>query len=758
QGRLPSYRQLSGNRDAFLGQSMAYLAGSAFLEWLERRAGPPDPLPRLWAATTARGRRSFEQAFERVFAERPEALWDRFVAETTAVAIERERALGANAREGELWLDRDGGTGDLMVSPDGRRLVGLVSAPRRPTRLVVWSLGPAEQVPEPPRTPIDPEDPLASPAPPRRREPLATLELAPPRRLLGGRFLPDGETLLVSLLAPDARGDLHAELARWSPAAGLRRLTRSGDLRDADPLPDGEHAIAVRWRHGRSGLVEVDLASGATTDLVPPALDRIHDRPRVSPDGSSLAWLEHRGGRWNVLVARLRGEETIAAPRSLDPASGGEPLDLAWRADGSLLYVAVARGEELDIEALPVLDGALAHRVTRSVGAALGPAPTPDARELYFLGLDADGFDIRRLDLDAATVQERAPGDSETAAAGQPATPGGFAAESLAAPRGYGLGRPEWTALVAGSAGSGPGGVEAGLRVGELLGRWELVALGAAGGDGFASGGALRLCTRPFAANLALHLARFDEGPGPIDAAELRAEVGVEAWSGRLAWRAGLGAARADAAGLDRTTGFVGLELATDRVRGRALLRPRLALAATASRGDSDAVFGRAQLGLDAGLGDWSATLELDHREVDDAAGPHDLLSLGGSPSSLAPPSARPGRIDHAALSPGVATGTRYDAVRLRLARRGPLGLLAERHRLDTGARIDLLGADLRWVLPPTPLLGLPALRLEAGAARVDHEGRAAETRWWLGLVLPVRENGAGAPTHPGFSATRSRR
>src|SRR3954466_10249008 len=57
-GQLPTYSQLNSDR-RFLGMSMAYLAGSAFLEWLVQRSGP-DSLRHLWARMSARHRRSFD--------------------------------------------------------------------------------------------------------------------------------------------------------------------------------------------------------------------------------------------------------------------------------------------------------------------------------------------------------------------------------------------------------------------------------------------------------------------------------------------------------------------------------------------------------------------------------------------------------------------------------------------------------------------------------------------------------------------------
>jgi len=60
-GQLPTYEELDSDQ-RFLGMSMAYLAGSAFLEWLVEKTGP-DSLRNLWARMTARQRRSFDSAF-----------------------------------------------------------------------------------------------------------------------------------------------------------------------------------------------------------------------------------------------------------------------------------------------------------------------------------------------------------------------------------------------------------------------------------------------------------------------------------------------------------------------------------------------------------------------------------------------------------------------------------------------------------------------------------------------------------------------
>jgi hypothetical protein len=135
-GKLPSYRELSSDSRSWLGMSMAYLAGSAYLEWLVERAGP-DALRRLWARMTARSGRGFDAAFEGVFGEPPARLYDRFTAELTWRAMEAERGLAPAERGGELWQDLRWSTGEPVVSPDGSELAIVLRARRPPSGGVV---------------------------------------------------------------------------------------------------------------------------------------------------------------------------------------------------------------------------------------------------------------------------------------------------------------------------------------------------------------------------------------------------------------------------------------------------------------------------------------------------------------------------------------------------------------------------------------------------------------------------------------------
>jgi hypothetical protein len=750
QGRLPDYRRLAADRDGFLGMSMAYFAGSAFLEWLERRPDGAGSLSRLWAAATARTPRDFDAAFERVFGAPPAALWARFAAETTAAALATERRLEPSFREGETWLDRSGGTAKLAFSPDGRLLAALVADRRRPARLVVWSL--EDAVPGDPGALAsgDPEDPVAAPAPPRHRRERSALEARPGTRLEGARFLPGGDALLIGLLAPDRRGFRRADLARWELGSGrLTRLTRGADVRDADPAPGGHLAYGVRWRHGRSGLAAVELATGVVTELTAPALDVVHDAPRVAPDGRALAWLEHRAGRWRALLAALDAGGALGPARELEVEAGGEPLELAWRGDGSLLYAAVARASELEIEALPAAPGARAHQVTRSAGAALSPAPTPDGATLFYLALDADGLDLRRLPLDAATLQLDAVPAPPSSGAPPPAPV--LAVEAPAAARDYRLGRAEWTPLAGGWVGSEPGALEAGARAGDLVGRWELVALGAVGGGPATPGAALRLTARPWPATVSLQLARFEEADDTHLAVELAARGEVALDSARLELEGGAGldwVSRAGVPDARRGVAFARADLAGGRALGRLRLGTRLGLDAAGGFGDAGFRHLGGVLGLDVATGKAGLALAWERRDA--RAGGDRALRLGGYPSSIVPLSARAGRVARAGLVESELSGDRLESARLRLRLdRLPVQLLSERHRVDGGDWLTLSGLELRYRLAPLPLVGLPAVELAAGAGRAGGAGTRAGTRWWLGLVFPPRPAAPAAPGIP---------
>jgi hypothetical protein len=140
QGKLPEYEALNDSQ-ALYGGHMAYLAGSAYLEWLERqRPQTPDILPRLWKQLASRRDRDFDAAFRATFGFDPKDGYHRFRAELDHDALEWEHRVKAEGvREGEIWMRAEGTLSDLAVSPDGKRLLAF-ARDRRSPGLRVWKL------------------------------------------------------------------------------------------------------------------------------------------------------------------------------------------------------------------------------------------------------------------------------------------------------------------------------------------------------------------------------------------------------------------------------------------------------------------------------------------------------------------------------------------------------------------------------------------------------------------------------------------
>src|SRR5262249_26218235 len=166
--------------------------------------------------------------------------------------------------------------------------------------------------------------------------------------------------------------------------------------------PDGRFAVAVRRRYGATELVRVELATGRTEALptdVPVSDWPVWSHPRVSPDGSTVASLLHRAGRWRLVTLPAAG----GAVREL--AIEGAPFRAAaWTQAGARPLVAT---DASGIWNLALVDPRAAEpsaALTRVTGAAFGPAPSPDGNSIFFLSLTAKGVDVRRLDRPSAAV------------------------------------------------------------------------------------------------------------------------------------------------------------------------------------------------------------------------------------------------------------------------------------------------------------------------------------------------------------------
>lgn len=703
QGRLPGYAQLNSDK-RFAGMSMAYLAGSAFLQWLEERAGE-GALRKLWARMSARERRSFDDAFTGVFGAPPERLYGEFTAELTERAVSVDRESRAALREGTLWQETSHESGDPAVSPDGRQIAVVLRARNQPPRLVIWPTGaPLEDEGklEKRLTSIlrrDPEDVAPVRTRPLPRKPLHTLSLPDGGDLSSPRWMPDGASLLVSHRVPDRDGFLHRDLFRWTPQTGsVERITHLADLGGADPLPDGKRAVAVRSRSGFTQLVLVDLGSGAVTAMTEPSIERVVAHPRVNAAGSRLAYVAHIDGVWRLVVRDLDN----GGERLLDAGERANVTSAEWM--GNDLVATVSQGGFIELHRFR---GETHDAITRISGAATQPAPSPDGR-IFFMALEPDGFTLRVLESpEAAPPREVASRSLVPALAPSAPKPTAFATEVPAPSRPYGAGRQEIDWIAAGNFSPSIDNDEIGLRAGDVLGRLDTLLL-ASFGD--VRGGAIAAAWHGWPVTPAVHLFHEERDRG----GELRAS-----WTGqtplvRFSASGGAVAARS------HDFAFADLGARAGVVRGSVRMSDQLRFFATSGGVRSAGVFNRLAI---APFG-----VQVEFRR---SGG--EPIPVGGIVPSIEPRGFALVRVTDPALPATLLAGRSYRGTQVD-ATFGGVTLFAREHR--AGTRLRLAGAEIVQAIDPQPLVRLPALRFSIGAARIFDAPLRNRTKWWINITV----------------------
>jgi hypothetical protein len=671
-GRLPSYGELDASR-RFFGGSMAYLMGSAFLEWLEQKRGP-DSLRNLWLRLTARQRRSFDEAFTGVFGERPDRLYGRFLAELTTSAIELDRT--RVLQEGELFQETSRNSGEPAVSPDGKQIAIVIRDRDQPDKLVIWSTG--EPVEEEKKfdervkkiLERDPEDVGPVREKPLPRKAVHSLILPDGGDINTPRWMPDGKSILFSHRMADAEGFWHFDLYRWD-FEKVTRITHLADVRDADPYPNGISAVAVQSRYGITQLATVSLDSGAVmtaTSELPP-YDVIYTHPRVSRDGR-FAYVAHTRGEWTLFV----DGKPVPLP--------GDASSPEWM--GNSVVATVAKGGFAELHR----DGAV---ITTTRGGAFDPAPSPDGR-IFFMSLEPDGYVLRVLPNNPAPVTFTPPPPPLTP------IPPHLATQTLPKSHPYGLGRQEFSWFTGTNIARGQRALEVGARLGDVIGRLDTTLIASIANGDAPKGVALASAWRGWPIELQAHAFRTDDDDG----IELRAR-----WEHyRLALDAGV---------LSNEFAFANASYSTRHVFGSTRIEESISV-------DIDNDHQRGILGASLRTGSLRLAAQVQHDHGDN-------LLLGGLASSILPRSAYAHRILDPALPVAALRGSDYDGWRIESTVPGlPFTAFYQRHELG-GARLSVYGLQVDGQSDPFPILKLPALDFTAGVARADQH-----TNWWLGM------------------------
>lgn len=481
EGRLPSYGGLDAS-GGFLGGSMRYLVGSAYLEWLQAQRGD-SALPQLWRRATAREKRSFPEAFRGVFGDNPDVLYGRFASEVTAKAHAVREALDADSlARGTLvqhWL---GGIGAPAVSPNGK----LVAVRRSPLaadgRIAVLALT-AEPLSEEDslkrekrREARRKKDPLDVEAIAIYPEPLkaeATLHAVNGTSYDAPRWFADSKRLAVVRAVPAADGRVRPDLFVWDTERDdVRRITRRAGVMMADPFPAGDAAAALVCGAGTCSIARVDLSTGDLRVIAAGGIDRAFHGVRVSPDGQRIASARQRGSVWYPVIITV----ATGAVQEVGPDDGASRYSAAWESDSTLIVASEASGVA-SLERIRLAASSAPAVVARTTGTIAAPDVGPDGR-VWWLDFHARGYDLRV----SAAGQTLAPAPRLTAALA-PAAPRtdttlavNFARAEVPPDKPYGLGPFGATIFFTASEAADGDMFAVALSAGDPLARWSAIA------------------------------------------------------------------------------------------------------------------------------------------------------------------------------------------------------------------------------------------------------------------------------------------
>jgi dipeptidyl aminopeptidase/acylaminoacyl peptidase len=164
----------------------------------------------------------------------------------------------------------------------------------------------------------------------------------------GGAYVVDGGTVYFSNW-DDQR------LYRQDPGKEPQPITPEGDIRYADGVTDPrrDRMICVREEHTGSGepintLVGIDLAGAAEPKVIISGND-FYASPRLSPDGSRLAWLtwNHPNMPWNgteLWVGELRPDGSLGRTEHVAGRADESIFQPKWSPDGVLYFVSDRTG------------------------------------------------------------------------------------------------------------------------------------------------------------------------------------------------------------------------------------------------------------------------------------------------------------------------------------------------------------------------------------------------------------------------------
>jgi hypothetical protein len=471
-----------------------------------------------------------------------------------------------------------------------------------------------------------------------------------------------------------------------------------------------------------------------------------------------------RDNRWRVALIDTSLSSGESTPlRFADPEDGANRFDPSWLGPTALV-VTSDRSGTANIERIDFPNGTsspIATALTRVPGAAIAPEPNHGDGSLWFLALQSQGYDVRRMPspvglaplASSPLLEPRlTPVTVESSAVVR-----AFPAAPLPAPHDYAAGPRTTRWVPAGTIDAGGRAATLALVNDDPVGRLTILAQGAVGnGDAWhgASVEAGWRRWRPLVRASAYHVLR-ETPAGPL----LAQDRATQLIGGRLRGdytrsfdvadlRLGLGVSpgtlRAFGAPNVRRSLVFG-EIMGDGRQGGDRVRLTEVVGANLTAGSTGGGDGyrrlTASLAIHAGAVDF---FPLDFAgsfgRVSTGAAPFEQFVIGGLAPTIVDPSILTQQIAMGALPLALAVGDRVASFRASTnlgglspfywgaSTRFGAGRFARWHRVA--------GIELTIDQTPVPVLGLPGARLTAGVGRSLDEPFRGETRGYLGVSL----------------------
>jgi len=764
EGQLPHYEQLN-SWGAYEGGVFAYLAGSAFLEWLASKHGDSS-LVDVWRRLSAKQQRTFDQAFSGVYGESARVLYGRFTAELTSDAIAIERRLRAAAADTGAIVQRTSwSTGDPSISADGQRVALVLRAATAPSRVVVWRTTTEPDSNGKRRDSLslerDPEDvPSRSIYPPPKRA-IATLRAAGGSPYETPRFLRDGRVLLWRRVSR-GEGSLTSDLYLWDPARrSVRRVTHDASLQNADPTPDGRSAVSEQCIHGWCDIVTVDLASGATRLLLEGSPARSFFKPRVSPDGQYFVVSVANGGRWRLGVFPVASSNKTL--KLIDPDDGANRYDASFIAPDTIVAVSELGGIA-NIERLDVASGST-RALTHVTGAAVAPAYNPRDHSVWFLSLYSRGYDVRRIER-ATSVAPIVAIDSVSGAAAPRPSRGirEFGIGPLSQPKSFGFSPRLFRWVPQPQVDADGSSIALGLVSSDLIGRSELLVIGAVGSPASSRGAAGSFTWRGlrpsisitgFVAEQRASASRAGVGASILDQRMSggTAEIDITRLHDTWALRSRLAASASSLAPVgtaapalfpstSRTLGFFDFAIARTWRGTTGNLTATIGGDETAGQSFGQAfgrTTGRASL-VTTGPGVPNLSASASYGAVSRGSSGFEQFSIGGGLSPLVGRATSTQWVAMPALPRGAAFGSSVLTYRATLDAAPFAWYFWSASTADLGNRFAVwhrvIGLEYLQSIARIPLAGTPAARAQVGVGRSLDEPFRHRTRVYMSLIL----------------------